>query len=66
MLLFQGHQIGWPNELSVHLQFWQDLGFKPMTEKLILVASLTGALLEWGKDGLAQCQDNVTEWVIKS
>ena len=23
-------QMGWPNELSVHIPFWEIIGFKPM------------------------------------
>ena len=39
---------------------------KPMTLKMILVASLDMylALLGYGKDWLTQCQDNISEWDI--
>ena len=62
---------GWPNELSVRLAFWEILGYEPMglnpgpdDDLNIDIYNFLGkssALLGYGKDWLAQCQDNVTE-----
>ena len=65
-------KLGWPNEYSVRLLFWEigefgPHGFEPWSSQInylkiypcrLLARHL--AILGYGKDGFAQCLDNVT------
>ena len=65
---------GWPNELSTLLPFSVEHGVRThgfqswpsQTNdlKMYVCRFLDWALLGYGKDWLAQCQDDVTEWGI--
>ena len=70
--------MGWPNEESVRLPFWEIMelesrGFDSWSSqtndlKIDVCCLLVrrSALLGYGKDWLAQCQANLTEWDIRS
>ena len=71
-LLSTPHQAIWSKELSVHLRFGKAWDSNPLVRtlvKFILVASWPGArdyLDRAMTDWLTHCQDNVTEWDIRS
>ena len=73
IVIFGLHRARWPNQLSIGLacgRLWVQTHdqVKPMTYKIDTCHFLAMclALLGYGKDWLAQYQDNDTEWDTRS